>query len=279
MDIIKIYSELCRENNIPFSVNNSVSPYDTTTLFCPAGMQQFKSNFIDTNYYGTRANIQSCIRLNDFNEIGDGTHLAYFNMIGLFSFRDMSVEMAIDFFVEFMKRIGIKIDHATVHQDKKEWDNFYKKHKIKVKIDNECLWSDGNIGGYCTEFYHKGIEIGNIVNPLGTCIDVGFGYERLDSIVNGIIKNNKIDLLKECALKIIEAGYKPSNTKQGYVLRKILRELYKSNNDFDIPFFKEEINRQNKILLKYNRLKENNKDKDRDWWYQTHGIDIEDLIK
>ena len=37
---------------------------------------------------------------------------------------------------------------------------------VLVRIDNECLWSDGNIGGYCTEFYKNDIEIGNIVNTL-----------------------------------------------------------------------------------------------------------------
>ncbi|WP_171898176.1 hypothetical protein [Rhizobium leguminosarum] len=33
--------------------------------------------------------------------------------------------------------------------------------------------------------YKHGVEIGNIVNPLGTCIDVGFCTERLDLVANG----------------------------------------------------------------------------------------------
>jgi len=60
-------------------METSVKSYDETTLFCPAGMQQFKSKFSDLNYKGTLSNIQPCIRLNDIDEIGDGTHLLYFN--------------------------------------------------------------------------------------------------------------------------------------------------------------------------------------------------------
>lgn len=50
-------------------------------------MQQFKSLYSDANFSGTFANLQSCLRIGDLDEIGDGAHLLYFNMIGLFSFR------------------------------------------------------------------------------------------------------------------------------------------------------------------------------------------------
>ena len=64
-------------------------------------MQQFKSKFKDTNFKGTLSNIQSCLRLNDLDEIGDGSHLLYFNMIGLFSFRELTVTQTIDIWMEF----------------------------------------------------------------------------------------------------------------------------------------------------------------------------------
>jgi len=237
-------------------------------------MQQFKSQFKDLNYKGTISNIQSCIRLNDLDEIGDGSHLLYFNMIGLFSFRDISVKNAIDFWIEFLYTIGINPDYVTIHPDKMlEWSKFYSD--IKIREDADCIWSDGDIGGYCTEFYKNGIEIGNIVNPLDTCIDVGFGLERLQYVL-GTKQGSEIEILSETILKIIESGYKPSNLKQGYVLRKLLRILYKKGGEIDHPYFKDEVERQDKIYNKWLKLKDKHKDKSKEWWMSTHGINLDD---
>jgi alanyl-tRNA synthetase len=279
MNIIKEYRNFCEERGISFNVITNVRPYDETTLFCPAGMQQFKSLFKDKNHKGTIANIQSCIRMNDFNEIGDLTHLLYFNMIGLFSFREMTIEETIYFWVNFLSRIGIKPDYVTIHSNRELWSDFYKSlgiYDIRIDDDN-CKWSDGEIGGYCTEFFVNGVEIGNIVNPLDNCIDVGFGLERLEMIVNNK-KIDRITTLKETALKIIESGYKPSNLKQGYVLRKILREIYKCDSSLEHKFFMDEIERQKKIFDRYEKLKIKNIDKSKGWWYETHGINLDDIL-
>ena len=108
MNIIEEYKQFCEERNIFFSIENKVNPYNDTTLFCPAGMQKFKCQFNDNNYKNTVSNVQACIRMNDFEEIGDLSHLLYFNMIGLFSFREMTIEDTIIFWVTFLKRISIK---------------------------------------------------------------------------------------------------------------------------------------------------------------------------
>ena len=77
-----------------------------------------------------------------------------------------------------------------------EWKHFYPPDML-IKLDEGCLWSDGNIGGYCTEFYYNDIEIGNIVNPLGTCIDVGFGLERLLNLKHEQPIISKEEILKD----------------------------------------------------------------------------------
>ena len=278
MNIIEKYKKFCEDRNIYFQLDDKVNPYDDSTLFCPAGMQQFKYQFKNQNYVNTLANVQSCIRMNDFDEIGDSTHFLYFNMIGLFSFREMTIEGAITFWVEFLKTINLKPDYVTIHSDKKEWTKYYYLLGITdVRYnDDDCKWTDGEIGGYCTEFFINDIEIGNIVNPLGDCIDVGFGLERLEMFVNNKITSKK-QILKETILKIIDSGYKPSNLKQGYVLRKLLRELYKLGENLEHPFFKEEIERQSKIIKRYNNLKDKHSDKSKEWWYETHGINIEEI--
>jgi len=260
-------------------MEKSVKSYDNTTLFCPAGMQQFKSKFSDLNYKGTISNIQPCIRLNDIDEIGDGTHLLYFNMIGLFSFREKTVKEMIQFWMEFLNRLGLKPDYVTIHPDKMiEWSPYYSDYNIPIKWDGECKWTDGEIGGYCTEFYKDDVEIGNIVNPLGDCIDVGFGLERLELVLGGE-KQTKDEILKETVLKIIESEIRPSHTGSGYVLKKLLGILYKNGVEIDHDFYREEVKRQERNISKYNKLKdkEKNKNKSKEWWWDTHGIDL-DLI-
>lgn len=246
-------------------------------------MQKFKPLFKDPTYKGTISNIQSCLRLNDLDIIGDGQHSLYFNMLGLFSFHEMSVKDSIDYWMEFLNILGLKPDYVTIHPDKLEWKELYSNYEVEVRIDNECTWSDGSkdsIISYCTEFYINDIEIGNIVNPFGTSIDSGFGCDRIQMILDGVVKS-KEDILRETIFKIVDSGYTPTYNKQGSILRKLLRICYLENIVIDHQFYTDEIVRQDKIIQKYNRMKENPKFKDklndRDFWMSTLGIDI-DLI-
>lgn len=277
-DIVKTYREYCEARGIPFQLDDNVRPYDNTTLFCPAGMQQFKEKF-NSHETGTIANIQSCIRLKDIEEIGDGTHYLYFDMIGLFSFRTMPLQDAVDFWMEFLEEVlDIKVDYITIHPDKmEEWRSLYDNYDVEIRADDECKWSDGNIGGYCTEFYKDDVEIGNIVNPLGDCIDVGFGLERLNAFVNKVSEKTKEDILVDTCTKILASGYYPSNKEQGYMLRKLLRELYKLGSNWGNEHYLAEKKRQDKVLATYNRLKDKKKyqDKTNEWWFDTMGVDVE----
>ena len=254
-------------------MEESITSYDDTTLFCPSGMQQFKSLFKDINYKGTQSNIQPCLRLNDIEEIDDGTHLLYFNMIGLFSFRELTLTYTIDFWFEFLGTIGIVPDYVTIHPDKLDWKEFYVKHNVEVRLDEGCLWTDGEIGGYCTEFYNNDIEIGNIVNTLGTCIDVGFGLERLELILTGN-KPSKESTLRESIMKIIDSGVLPSHNKQGHILKKLLRLCYREGIEIDHQLYRDEVIRNDKIKLKWERLKDKFSHMSDEWFWNTHGIDV-----
>lgn len=279
MDIIKEYSDFCSEHSIDFKINDKILSYDDTTLFCPAGMQQFKSKFKDQNITGiTTANIQSCLRLLDIDNIGDGTHLLYFDMMGLFSFRSMTVKQAIDFWMQFLDRLNIKPEYITIHPDKEDWKSYYSNYNIEIKYDLECIWSDGELSGYCTEFYYKGVEIGNIVNICGDCIDVGFGLQRLDAFVNGTSKQSDVDILRLTIQKILNDGVVPGNKQHGYVLRKLMRALWKKGGSIENTHFSQEVERQERVMRKYDRLKDKYKDKPKEWWFDTHGIDL-DLVK
>lgn len=275
--LIRTYQEFCRDRGIDFSLNWSVRPFDSTTLFCSAGMQQYKPLFPDLAFKGTRANIQSCLRLGDLDEIGDGTHFLHFDMIGLFSFRQMTLEEAIDFWLDFLAGIGAWPDHVTIHPDRMaEWAPLYRG-RLPVVPDRECIWSDGTMRSYCTEFYKQGVEIGNIVNPLGSCIDAGFGLERLDMLINGTPPATPQAILQDAIATIIASGYRPGNKEQGYVLRKLLRRLAMMGGSLDHPFFTEELVRQQRLHERYAQLKPKHPDKPAQWWFDTHGIDIADM--
>ncbi len=302
MNIATEYKKFCLSKGIQFQLDDKVNPYDDSTLFCPAGMQQFKSDFSNPDIKNTTiANIQSCIRLNDYDEIADGTHLICFNMIGLFSFRDKSLQYAIDFWMEFISQIlKLKVNYVTIHPDKiDEWSKYYLKHNVEIKSDPECTWSDDSKSAYCTEFYINDIEIGNIVNPNGDCIaqciaqgivqciaqciDAGFGYERLDHLVNGVRLDNRQSILKDGIKKIINSGYMPGPNKQGYILRKIIKDYQLrggifSEDEVEYKIFMNEKRRYEKSMSKYQRLVKKHSDKPKEWWHHTHGIDL-DLIE
>ena len=275
--LIHDYRDYCLSKGIDYACFQSVLPHDDTTLFCSAGMQQYKPLFSNPSHKGTVSNSQACLRMGDLDEIGDGTHFLSFTMLGLFSFREMTLSDAIEFWLEFLELIGVRPDHVTIHPDKiDEWTPLYRG-RVRIVADPECTWSDGSISGYCTEFYKDGIEIGNIVNPLGTCIDAGFGAERLDMLSNGTLPENALETLSSTVLKIIESGYRPGSKEQGYVLRKLLRRIHSHGGILDHPFFQEEVERQNRLVQKYERLRHKHPDKSMEWWFDTHGIDPETI--
>lgn len=273
--IIELYQDMCLEKDIHFQVIDSVRSYDTSTLFCPAGMQKYKNHFKDESITNiTNANIQTCLRINDIEEVGDGTHFSTFRMIGLFSFRSWSVEETVDFFMNFINNLNIKLTHVTIHPSKQDWKLYYDKWNIEVIETEECIWSDGEIGGYCTEFFVGDLEIGNIVNPLGTCIDVGFGLERLMLCLGLKLKTDKISILTDTVNQLFKDGYKPGNKKSEYVLRKLIYKLIVLGVNIDNPLYLLEVERFQKNIDKYEYLKDKYIDMSKNWWWDTHGIDI-----
>jgi alanyl-tRNA synthetase len=275
--LTKQYGDFCKSRGIPFQHEDHVRPYDSTTLFCPAGMQQFKPWFRDPDHRGTVANIQGCLRINDIDEIGDGAHLLHFEMMGLFSFREMSVKDAIDFWFDFLAQIHLHPDTVTIHPDRMAaWRGFYDGRGVAVKADEDCVWSDGEIGGYCTEFYRDGVEIGNIVNTGGDCIDVGFGLDRLMRFL-GEPTSDEVKTLQDGVMTIIKSGYAPGPKQQGYVLRKLLKELVRRGAALDHPFFRAEKARQEALRAKFERLWPKHSGKPAAWWLDTHGIELADF--
>ncbi|MEO7596926.1 MAG: alanine--tRNA ligase-related protein, partial [Candidatus Paceibacterota bacterium] len=73
-------------------------------------------------------------RTGDIEEVGDDTHLTFFEMLGNFSFGGYGRKEAIEYAYEFItKELGLKISYVTV----------YKGEGIVPKdIDSEAIWKD-----------------------------------------------------------------------------------------------------------------------------------------
>jgi hypothetical protein len=106
---------------------------------------------------------------------------------------------------------------------------------------------------------------------------VGFGLERLDMIVHNTPPARPDDVLVSAIDAIIASGFRPGNKEQGYVLRKLLRRLYRMNGSMSHPFFQAEVARQDGLRRRYQCLLPLHRDKSPDWWFDTHGIDVHDM--
>ena len=94
---------------------------DPSVLLTSAGMQQFKPYFSGErpSPYPRIATVQKCFRTTDLDEVGDLSHLTFFEMLGNFSFGDYFKLEAITWARELVQDvIGIEPDRvwATVYE-------------------------------------------------------------------------------------------------------------------------------------------------------------------
>ena len=152
---------------------------DPTVLFTPAGMNQFKDDFLNPRLGLKRAaSCQRCLRTDDLEKVGKTSgHHTFFEMLGNFSFGDYFKQEAIGFAWEFLTE-ELKIDReklwVSVYRDDEEsykiWLNQIKitKNKIIKLGDKENFWPSqakekGPNGpcGPCSEiFFDQGQAVG-----------------------------------------------------------------------------------------------------------------------
>jgi alanyl-tRNA synthetase len=201
---------------------------DPSVLFTTAGMQQFKPYYTAPDNalkdFGTKntTSSQKCIRTGDIEEVGDSTHLTFFEMLGNFSFGGYGREEAITYGYDFItKELGLKISYVTIYKgegvvpkdeaSKEIWSKL--DPNLEIREDGaDVFWGPTGDSGPCgptTEIYCKNaegkdVEIWNIVFNEYFCdgsrekldkgeatlkkldvlgIDTGMGLERLAATV------------------------------------------------------------------------------------------------
>ncbi|MBS0263861.1 MAG: alanine--tRNA ligase [Planctomycetes bacterium] len=163
---------------------------DKSVLFTPAGMNQFKNQFLGIGKleFSRATTCQKCLRTGDIDNVGNTAyHHTFFEMLGNFSFGDYFKKEAIHWAWEFLTtKKWLGLDPArlsvTVYQDDDEAYNIWHDEvkvpaeRIRREGEGENFWpasapSNGPDGvcGPCSEIYYhapgaKGsVEIWNLV--------------------------------------------------------------------------------------------------------------------
>ena len=224
------------------------------------------------------------MRTSDIDEVGDASHLTFFEMLGNFSFGGYFKKEAIQYAYEFIsKEMGLKIDYVSVYLDDTESEHIWKaidpnlEIKKMGKADN--WWGPTGDQGPCgptTEIYINGVEIWNVVfnqyfqskdgslKELDTPgIDTGMGLERLAMMSQGVGNIFETDLFafakslprvvadhSRAIAFLIANGVTPSNKDQGYVLRRLMRRIM-VHKDVDFRALFDEIMKTYQIDMKF----------------------------
>lgn len=264
-DIRKKFIEFFESKGHKILPSASLVPKDdTSVLFTSAGMQQFRRYYANPSEAPTIniATVQKCLRTSDIEEVGDSSHLTFFEMLGNFSFgypemknsyyKKETIEYGWEFLTEVL---GIEKNriHATYFEDEKSGierdeeslkvlQNIEGLKEIKAQGFKDNFWSLGtenSPGGPTAEFYVDGVEVWNLVFnqytfqggkyiPSKYCgVDTGMGLERLTAVMQGKDDVFETDLF----WPIIER------------IEKISGKKYTSESHSDLPIGGEESQR------------------------------------
>ena len=217
-------------------------PNDPTVLFTPAGMNQFKREFVGLGDPSLKraTTCQKCLRTGDIENVGKTAfHETFFEMLGNFSFGDYFKREAIHWAWEFLRDVlKIPADRLTisVYLDDDEAYNIWHDEinvpaeRISRMGEDDNFWPAGapthgpnGVCGPCSEiFYHgagpKEVEIWNLVftqfdrtgpgqlTPLPKKnIDTGMGLERAAACLQGVSTVFETDLFRPIVAAVADA--------------------------------------------------------------------------
>lgn len=281
---------------------------DPSVLFTTAGMHPLVPYLLGEKHpSGTRlTDHQKCLRTGDIDEVGDASHLTFFEMMGNWSLNDYFKKESIGFSHEFLTKVlGIPMEKISVTcfagdsevpkdlEAYQAWrDLGYPDERIYFCGRKENWWGPAGETGPCgpdTEIFYdmgkpkcsencgpacncgKYVEIWNNVfmeynkQKDGTYkkmdihnVDTGLGLERVLCVLNGEKSVYDTEIFKPIIDGLVEAtgveineenlriyriladhlraitfilgddkAVSPSNVDQGYVLRRLIRRVYR----------------------------------------------------
>lgn len=316
-ELRSMYTEFFKERGHQVIASASLLPdNDPTVLFTTAGMHPLVPYLLGERHpLGRRlTDVQKCVRTCDIDEVGDDTHLTFFEMLGNWSLGDYSKKESITFSYEFLtdclqipaSRIAVTVfqGDGQIPRDEEAADIWKSKGLTENQIfyygREENWWGPAGQTGPCgpdTEiFFDTGKEpCGKDCGPACSCgkyveiwnnvfmeynkeadgsyrplsqrnVDTGMGLERVLTVLNGkadvyetelfIPVMEKLKSLSKipCSettkgtFRIIcehvramtfilgdPKGITPSNTEQGYILRRLIRRAIRLLRKLELP--------------------------------------------
>ncbi|MBI2627929.1 MAG: alanine--tRNA ligase [Candidatus Niyogibacteria bacterium] len=144
--------------------SSSLISDDPSVLLTTAGMQQFKPYYLGEKSaledFGSKnaVSIQKCFRTSDIDEVGDESHLTFFEMMGNFSFGGYWKKEAIQYGYDFItKEIGLSIEYVTVFDPEKVPAGDWRKNGVPFDKESYEIWK--NIGLPEEKIVREGIDV------------------------------------------------------------------------------------------------------------------------
>ena len=218
---------------------------DPSVLFTSAGMHPLIPYLLGEKHpLGTRlVDIQKCVRTGDIDEVGDGSHHTYFEMLGNWSlgdyFKEESISMSLEFLTEVLNIPMNNLSVTVFEGDEKiprDIETFQLWRQKGLKEDQiyyygrkENWWGPAGITGPCgpdTEiFYDNGNE--KCSHTCGPACSCGKYVEIWNNVFMEYNKNQ-------------DGSYSPltqKNVDTGMGLERILTIVNGKENDYETELF------------------------------------------
>lgn len=158
---------MTRQGSIAIPSANIVPENDPSTLFVGSGMQPMVPYLLGLDHPMGKdlVNVQPCIRTGDIDEVGDLTHLTFFEMIGRWelgadpaTYKAEQIRRIMDWQVNVLgldpKRLSVTIHCGNPelgidfdNDSLKVWQSFFESHGIDATVEDEPFKYGASRGG------------------------------------------------------------------------------------------------------------------------------------
>ena len=154
-----------RHNHVEISTSSLIPENDPSVLFTTAGMHPLVPYLLGEKHpEGTRlTDVQKCLRTGDIDEVGDTSHLTFFEMLGNWSLGDYFKKESITMSYEFLtKELGIPAEKISV-------TCFEGDDKIPRDLETAQIWNELGIDKDRIYFYGRGENWWGPAGQTGPC--------------------------------------------------------------------------------------------------------------
>ena len=154
-----------RHNHAEISTSSLIPENDPSVLFTTAGMHPLVPYLLGEKHpEGTRlTDVQKCLRTGDIDEVGDASHLTFFEMLGNWSLGDYFKKESIKMTYEFLtKELGIPLEKISV-------TCFEGDDKIPKDVETAQIWNELGIDKERIYFYGRGENWWGPAGQTGPC--------------------------------------------------------------------------------------------------------------